>query len=487
MTVYTNLTEASQARQVEYGHGAVAKVPLSFRVAEFNGECGELSYATSDDLADELGDCLITLDLLVHDLKPHLVRSLDVLGVYTPWPGKTDSLTMLQNASYLCNVVKKVERAALGYAGSRLEPGALDRAVCDMVRILHTIARQNSIDINWAVARKFNATSKNLGMSTELDLPPRAEYHIKDTLGSGDEHHDDPLVPENVGDRLMSSKPDAATLGHIMNRLRGSVADTDIGSTLMALSSYVPVEGETIDSFLDRVIIPKAKATPTPHINWPLDGVSNEALDARVYAAQGHPKTPTGRFPTEPEEQVFKTRLHIPDDQMTRVREALESVIPEGYTLLGVEKYSDTGEHLGTFKDLDELLASIASETPLPDADPERAPDMDDEEWTNFLDYMADTYRAIDMPDLADKVIRAMNWEGNEPIWPDVDFGKVVGVMMDFQTRMMQDTKAAIERADEAGVDMLAETIRWIAAHGGQREADKYVAHMDAYAAKRGK
>lgn len=67
-----------------------------------------------------------------------------------------------------CNVIKKLERERLGIRGSRDTVDHLAEELADVVICVDLIAMQYGIDLDGAVARKFNATSEKVGLKTRL-------------------------------------------------------------------------------------------------------------------------------------------------------------------------------------------------------------------------------------------------------------------------------------------------------------------------------
>ena len=66
------------------------------------------------------------------------------------------------------NVIKKLERERLGWAGSRATVDDLADELADVVICADLTALTAGIDLNAAVARKFNATSEKVGLCTRL-------------------------------------------------------------------------------------------------------------------------------------------------------------------------------------------------------------------------------------------------------------------------------------------------------------------------------
>lgn len=67
-----------------------------------------------------------------------------------------------------CNVIKKLERERLGIRGSRDNVEHLAEELADVIICVDLIAMAAGIDLDEAVARKFNATSEKVGLKTRL-------------------------------------------------------------------------------------------------------------------------------------------------------------------------------------------------------------------------------------------------------------------------------------------------------------------------------
>lgn len=67
-----------------------------------------------------------------------------------------------------CNVIKKLERERMGIRGSRDTVDHLAEELADVVICTDLIATAYGIDLDAAVARKFNATSEKVGLKTRL-------------------------------------------------------------------------------------------------------------------------------------------------------------------------------------------------------------------------------------------------------------------------------------------------------------------------------
>lgn len=68
-----------------------------------------------------------------------------------------------------CNVVKKLERERIGLRGTRADVNDLADELADIIICTDLLAMDYDIDLSAAVRRKFNATSKKLGLETKLE------------------------------------------------------------------------------------------------------------------------------------------------------------------------------------------------------------------------------------------------------------------------------------------------------------------------------
>lgn len=73
-----------------------------------------------------------------------------------------------------CNVIKKLERERLDIRGSRDTVEHLAEELADVVICADLIAMAAGIDLEIAVAMKFNKTSENVGLLTRLREPRNA-------------------------------------------------------------------------------------------------------------------------------------------------------------------------------------------------------------------------------------------------------------------------------------------------------------------------
>jgi NTP pyrophosphatase (non-canonical NTP hydrolase) len=70
-----------------------------------------------------------------------------------------------------CNIIKKLERERMGIAGSRASLADLAEELADVIICADLIAMQLGIDLNRAVAEKFNKTSEKVGLTTRMAAP----------------------------------------------------------------------------------------------------------------------------------------------------------------------------------------------------------------------------------------------------------------------------------------------------------------------------
>lgn len=78
-----------------------------------------------------------------------------------------------------CNIIKKLERERLGIKGSRANLADLAEELADVIICADLIAMQLGIDLDRAVAEKFNKTSEKVGLATRmaLEASPDAQDH----------------------------------------------------------------------------------------------------------------------------------------------------------------------------------------------------------------------------------------------------------------------------------------------------------------------
>lgn len=67
------------------------------------------------------------------------------------------------------NIIKKLERERLGIAGSRSTPDALGEELADIIICCDLIAQDYDIDLWTEIVKKFNKTSKKVGIDVLLE------------------------------------------------------------------------------------------------------------------------------------------------------------------------------------------------------------------------------------------------------------------------------------------------------------------------------
>ena|SRR5260370_39740217 len=70
-----------------------------------------------------------------------------------------------------CNVIKKLERERMGIRGSRDTVAHLAEELADVIICTDLIAAAYGIDLDQAVASKFNETSEKVGLKTRMVVP----------------------------------------------------------------------------------------------------------------------------------------------------------------------------------------------------------------------------------------------------------------------------------------------------------------------------
>lgn len=71
-----------------------------------------------------------------------------------------------------CNVIKKLERERIGLVGSRDTKEHLAEELADIVICTDLVAMDAGIELDAAIAAKFNATSEKNGLTTRLSISP---------------------------------------------------------------------------------------------------------------------------------------------------------------------------------------------------------------------------------------------------------------------------------------------------------------------------
>jgi NTP pyrophosphatase (non-canonical NTP hydrolase) len=71
-----------------------------------------------------------------------------------------------------CNIIKKMERERIGIRGARATLEELAEELADIVICADLIAMDVGIDLDAAIARKFNITSQKYGLTTRMEGVP---------------------------------------------------------------------------------------------------------------------------------------------------------------------------------------------------------------------------------------------------------------------------------------------------------------------------
>ncbi len=82
-----------------------------------------------------------------------------------------------------CNVIKKLERERIGLVGSRDTKEHLAEELADIVICTDLVAMDSGIDLEAAIAAKFNTTSEKNGLTTRLTISkPASETQILNAI-----------------------------------------------------------------------------------------------------------------------------------------------------------------------------------------------------------------------------------------------------------------------------------------------------------------
>lgn len=175
---FTTLREANVARQKEWDPSNV--VDFSWRCNELAGEAGEVcnilkklhrekhglpgSRAVKDDLAEELADVVICVDLVA------MTAGIEPVGERVTPMVPFDTLTDAGNglAARVGAISSLVFQGGQDAADGKVNPQTLTERLRLVVQTANTIARMEGIDLLTAVAMKFNSTSHKVGLSTRL-------------------------------------------------------------------------------------------------------------------------------------------------------------------------------------------------------------------------------------------------------------------------------------------------------------------------------
>lgn len=182
MNNYQTLRDANVVRQAEWDPAGHAK-DLLWRMNELAGEIGEICNvlkklhrercgvegfrATKDQLAEELADGVICIDLLAIDAQLDPVELESLAGRLVDLD--TDSLTL--RGCLLTVVAGKLADTVLDTmsSGSLFDHMAPLAMGCSLLLSqINDLAKVEKIDLHLAVANKFNATTHKVGLTTFL-------------------------------------------------------------------------------------------------------------------------------------------------------------------------------------------------------------------------------------------------------------------------------------------------------------------------------
>lgn len=183
---YLTLRDANIARQEEWDKDGHAK-DWSWRCNELAGEAGEVcnilkklhrerlgvpgSRATKDQLAEELADVIICVDLCAMHMGFASYRYAEAI---LPEKATLGAHPLPDYGNSLIAAVGRVCGSAIGL------PDALSRDTANNLRsvmsIVRIVAFAEKIDLDMAVSHKFNATSAKVGLRTTLN----ADQHEMD-------------------------------------------------------------------------------------------------------------------------------------------------------------------------------------------------------------------------------------------------------------------------------------------------------------------
>ncbi|MFG1227166.1 MazG-like family protein [Xanthobacter wiegelii] len=112
--------------------------------------------------------------MLVNLLDNLRVNNLIRQAEWCPDPTQQPSLSFRGNelageVGEACNVIKKIERAANGWRGSKDTIEHLTEELADVIICVDLIAMRFHIDLSEAVIKKFNATSEKYGLKTMME------------------------------------------------------------------------------------------------------------------------------------------------------------------------------------------------------------------------------------------------------------------------------------------------------------------------------
>lgn len=174
MTTFNNLREANTARQKEWDPGDY--IDMDWRGNELGGEIGEVcnvlkklhrhrfglpgSRATVGDLAEELADGVICLDLYLMTVGHEPAETLDYYADYLRLNFETLPAAGRKLFADTGRLITLPDTST----------GLLPEFSGKVLTGLFGLAEREKIDLPQVVAIKFNATSEKVGLATRMAL-----------------------------------------------------------------------------------------------------------------------------------------------------------------------------------------------------------------------------------------------------------------------------------------------------------------------------
>lgn len=182
MTIHDNLRSANIARQIEWdANGSITGV---YRAIELAGEAGEAcnvvkklererlglpgSRVTTHDLAEELADVFICIDLLAagYGLAGFFEEDrADFAGF--PWSGLYAAGKLTGSIGFAVDAVTSNDD---GVSPIKINMGLLFEKLREANMWAKFLAFSYGIDVKTALSDKFNATSEKIGLQTRLEF-----------------------------------------------------------------------------------------------------------------------------------------------------------------------------------------------------------------------------------------------------------------------------------------------------------------------------
>lgn len=191
----------------------------------------------------------------------------------------------------VCNVIKKLERERLGWRGSRDTVEHLSEELADVVICADLVAISAGIDLNAAVAAKFNATSEKVGLPHRLEAAlaaSRAELvALREALApfaafaeALAEHVPDNIAIGIYADGGMRFGPSGGCSVGDLRRARAALAGekpvgagvetktlrTALLAVVAATRAYLPPDGIDAQECLNRILAATDNPTINPYI-----------------------------------------------------------------------------------------------------------------------------------------------------------------------------------------------------------------------------